>query len=171
MADLYVLEELRDYLVGQGVGQVPAASSSVVLPSIWLDPRDGAPEPRDGENITITLRDTMLAAAGELEAWIEEAFIDVIVRSRTAAPGKLVQRSIRNLIHPITAHGGRFNWTMNNLLVEYSTMWRADQKLSPPNDTASASGGTVYEHPTFDRVQSFRFGARRKALAGLPTVP
>lgn len=170
MTDYHVVDELRDYLIAQGVVHVQDAAASTMLPSIWVDPRDGAPEPRDGEDITVTLRDTMLAAADQLEAWIEEAYVDVIVRSRTPAPGRLVQRSIRNLIHPISAHGGKKQWTMGGLLVEYSTIWRSDQKLAGLND-AAGDRGVMSEHPTYDRVASYRFGCRRKALAGLPTVP
>ena len=163
MADLFVISELRDYLVSSGACQAPDQPVSMVLPSVWEDPRDGAPEPRPGEDVTITLRDTMLAPAASLEAWIEETFVDVIVRSRKPAQGKLVQRAIRDLIHPITAHGGKKQWTMGALVVEYSTIWRSDQKLPPPPG--------VTNPVSYDRVQSFRFGCRRKALAGQPTVP
>jgi hypothetical protein len=158
MADLIVVEELQTYLVDQGVGQLPGATVSDVLPSIWLAPRDGAPEPRDGENVTVTLIDTNLAAAPDLEAWIEEAFVDVVVVARQNATAKLTQRAIRDLIHPMSAHGGKKMWTMGALLVEYSTVWRGDQPLTQNKQT-------------YSRVQSFRFGARRKALAGLPLTP
>src|SRR4051794_28428379 len=119
MPDLIVVEELQDYLVAQGAGQLPAAAPSLTLPSVWLSPRDGAPEPRDGENATITLIDTNLAAAPDLEAWIEEAYVDVIVVARQNAAAKLIHRGIRDLIHPMSAHGGKKQWTMGVLLVEY----------------------------------------------------
>src|SRR5688500_13838023 len=127
MPDYHVVEELQTYLVAQSVGQLPTAPPSTSLPSIWLQPRDGAPEPRRAngafvENATITIADTALAAPQDLEAWIEETFVDIIVRSRQAAPGKLLHRTIRGLIHPAEAHGGRKQWTMGGLLVEYSTL-------------------------------------------------
>lgn len=153
MPDLIVVEELQDYLVAQGVAQQPSDAPSIVIPSVWLAPRDGAPAPRTGENVTITLVDTMLAPAAELEAWIEEAFVDVIVVARQNATAKLTHRVIRDLIHPVEAHGGRFQWQMAALLVEYSTIWRGDQPLYQDNQT-------------YSRVASYRFGARRKVLAG-----
>lgn len=157
MPDYHVTEELRAYLLAQGVVQAQDAAPSTVLPSVWLDPRDGAPLPRTGEDITVTLRDTLLAAPGQMQAWIEVAFIDVIVRARKEPAGKLVQRQIRNLMHPVSAHGGRYQWTMGSLLVAYSTVWRGDQKLPVVGDAV-----------TFDRVQSFQIACRRQSLAGQP---
>lgn len=163
MPEYHVIEELRAYLIAQGVVQPQSAAPSTVTPSIWLQPRDGAPEPRKdstgnyAEAATVTLTDPMLAPASELVAWIEESFIDVIVRARTAPQAKLIQRSIRGLIHPNDDLGGRKQWTMNNLTVEYSTIWRGDQDLPrPPGD-----------RPTYDRTCGYRFGVRRKALSGL----
>lgn len=165
--DLHVTEQLQAYLIAQGVAQVPAAAPSLTVPRIWLQPRDGAPMPSkvNGafvENATITLIDTQLAYPSSVEEWIEETFVDVIVRARQAPAGKLIQRQIRGLLTPINDMGGKKHWTMGALHVEYSTTWRGDQAL--PRDP-----GTDGE--TYDRVQSFRFGCRRKALAGTPEVP
>lgn len=162
MPDLIVIEELQDYLVAQGVGQLPSAAPSTGLPVVILAPRDGAPLPRTGENATITLIDTMLRAPTGLEPWLEETFVDVIVRSRTASPGKLIQRTIHGLIAPFDQTGGRKNWMMGALRVEYSTEWRGDQPL-PTREAVTESNPRI----TYDRVQSFRFGCRRKILAGL----
>lgn len=166
--ELILVEELQAYLVAQGIGQLPdpaAHPPSLTLPSVWLLPRDGAPLPRAGENVTITIRDPNLTGPSDLEAWIEESFIDIIVRSRQAGAGKLVQRSIRKLIIPFDSHGGRKQWMMNSLLVEQSMMWRGDQEL--PQRQSIAEGDS---HLTYDRIQSFRFRCRRKILAGL-TLP
>ena len=89
MAELIVIEELQAYLVTQGVGQLPGTTPSLTVPSVWTMPRDGAALPRSAngafvENATITLRDTNLRGPSDLEAWIEEAFIDIIVRARQA---------------------------------------------------------------------------------------
>lgn len=157
MADYHVIDELRAYLLAQGIVQAQTASPSTTLPSIWLDPRDGARLPRDGEDVTVTLRDTMLAAPDRLQAWEEVAYIDVITRARKEPAGKLVQRSIRNLLHPISAHGGKYQWTMGSLLVAYSTVWRGDQPLPRDGDAI-----------TYDRVQSFQIACRRQSLAGQP---
>src|SRR5262249_52994095 len=151
-------EELQDYLVTEGVGRLPSAPPSMTLPSIWLSPRDGAPQPRVGEGATVTLVDTLQAPAATLEAWLEETFVDVIVSARQNAAAKLLHRAIRNLIHPVNAHGGRTQWTMGALKVEYSTIWRGEQTL--------AQNDTVYA-----RVASYRLACRRKALAGTPDAP
>lgn len=157
MAEMHVIDELRAYLIAQGVVQAQTAAPSTVLPSIWLDPRDGARLPREGEDVTVTLRDTLLAAPDRLQAWEEVAYIDVITRARREPAGKLVHRSIRNLLHPIAAHGGRYQWTMGSLLVAYSTVWRGEQKL--PHD-----GDAV----TYDRVASYQIACRRQSLSGQP---
>lgn len=160
MPELILVEELQDYLVTQGVGTLPTqkGSESVTVPSVWLMPRDGAPSPRvDGETI-ITLNDAQLGSSNVLEAWLEEAFVDVIVASKNAGTVKLVHRAIRNLIHPVEAHGGRKQWMMGDLEVEFSTIWRAEQPLAQ-SDAA------------YWRTASYRFCVRRKALAGTPAVP
>lgn len=158
MAEIFVVEELRDYLISEGLAQGQDQTPSLTVPSIWLNPRDGAPAPRREkkggdylETATITLVDTNTTGPPELEAWLEETFVDVTVRSRTAAPGKLLQRQIRGLLTPIGELYGRKNWIMNRLLVEYSTLWRGDQALDA-------------DETSYRRVQSFRFGVRRLAL-------
>lgn len=161
MAEMLVIDELRAYLIAQGVCQDNNVAESAVLPSIWVKPMEGAPEPRlpdGGEVATITLIDTLLRSPGDLEQFMEEAFIEVVVRSWSPAAGELIQRQIRGLIAPGDQPGGKKLWTMNNLLVEYSTMWRGDQSL----------GATEL---SYARTQSFRFGCRRKSLSGLPYVP
>lgn len=161
MPELILIEELRAYLITQGAVQAQNATPSTALPSIWLDPREGAPEPRQGENVTVTLVDMMLAGPSGLDGWMEDTFVDVIVRSRTKSPGVLAHRVIRNLLAPINDHAGRKLWTMNDLLVERSTMWRPEQPV-------------VFNDPqlrTYTRTAAYRFEVRRKALAGLPYAP
>lgn len=162
MADFIVIEEFSAYLITHGIGQVPSAAESTSLPSIWMSPRDGAPLPRDGENATITLSDTLAKVPSPLEQWMEEAFVDVIVRARSAPAGKLIQRRIHDLIVPYASSGGQKQWMMNGLLVEISDEWRGDQPLPQRQSVAEAD-----PHISVDRVQSFRFSCRRKILAGL----
>lgn len=158
MPELFVAEELQDYLVAQGVAQLPAAAPSATLPSVWLAPRDGTPEPRPPETATISIVEANTGVRNDLEAWIEESFVDLYVRATNNGAAKLLQRQIRALIHPNDAYGGRHMWMMSDLLVEYSTVWRGDQPVEQ-------------DQYTYTRVQGLRFGCRRKALAGLPTVP
>jgi hypothetical protein len=158
MTDLLVVNEFRAYLIEQGVGR-DGSDPSPTIPSVWTQPRDGALMPREGEGATVTL----VASVGppnSLESWMEEAFVDVIVRARAAGEGELIHRSIRALVVPPDDPGGRKMWMMGALLVECSEPWRPEQPLPP------VEGGLTY-----DRVQSFRFLARVKALRGEPYVP
>lgn len=153
---LVVVEELQDYLIAQGVGNHPSEDPSSVLPRIYLRGRDGAPLPKTPETTTVTISDTLLQPPANLEAFLEETFVDIIVRSTSAGTGKLLQRSIRDLIHPIGDHGGKKQWQMGDLTVEYSTIWRGEQELPAAGDA---------EARTYDRVASYRFGVRRTLLA------
>jgi len=160
MADLDLLTELRLYLIAQGVG-VDANVATAGATSIWTIPRDGAPQPRSGlEDATVSLRDTMLAgpAVDGMDAYEEESFVDIIVRSRQPTAGKFIHRQIRGLLHPVGALGGRKLWTMNNLVVQRSAIWRSEQ------DT----GATDID---YSRTASYVFQARRKSLAGQAYAP
>jgi hypothetical protein len=159
MADVLASEELQDYLIAQAVGQRPDVSPSLSVPSIWLQPRDGVPEPRREneawvEATTVTIVDVATSSPHDCEAWIEESFFDIIVRSRQAPATKLLHRTIRGLLHPIGSHGGRKHWTMGSLLVEYSSIWTPEQPLGS-------------DEFTYWRKAGYRIGARRKSLAGL----
>src|SRR6058998_2583245 len=103
MADYLVIEELHTYLMAALPAQHPNVAPSTSVPSVWLQPRDGAPLPRSGENVTITLIDSQINVPHPLEAWIEETFVDVVVRSHNPGPAKLTHRAIRELLHPTAA--------------------------------------------------------------------
>lgn len=160
MPDLFVVQELRAFLVDEGVGQRSTEPPSMLLPSIWTD--RVAPLPRKDEGGTITLLDTRLSGPPNLDAWLQETFVDVIVRHRSPGTCRLIHRSIFGLLHPRGDHRGRCQWTMNDLPVEYSTLWRGEQPLPFPDD-----GDT----DVVSRVTSFRICCRRASLAGVPYVP
>lgn len=162
MADLFVVTELKAYLIAQAVGQAFDTAVSLTVPSIQVDTADGAPLPRTGEGGTVTLVDTKLAAAATLEAWIQETFVDIIVRHRHPLACRQIHRAIYDLLVPNDSNGGRKIWFMNDLLVEYSTGWRGEQPLPYP---------TEGQTDVVSRVASYRFGCRRKSLAGTPLVP
>lgn len=169
MPDLHVIEELRAYLVAQGAA-VDYNTPSLTIPSVLIDPVDGAPAPRKGrETATVTLRDTMLSGptGRGAEAWLEEAFIDVVVRASSAPAAKLVHRQIRGLLHPIGDLQGRKGWTMGGLLVELSTIWRGEQPLDVAVEQLAGTGPRV-ERDGWARVASYRFEVRRTVLAGAP---
>ena len=171
MPDLWVLDEMRAYLIAQGVVQSNNLAPSLVLPSIWLNPRDGAPEPRNtldangnptdvpAENVTVTLVDTRESSppAYRFGEFLAETFVDVIVRARKHPQAKLAQRNIHTAMHPRTVNGPRHGWLMGTLDVEYSMRFRADQAHPMTDDD------------TYARTQTFLIAARRKALAGLGT--
>lgn len=165
MADLIVIEQLHVYLVAQGIAQAPSVAPSLTVPSVWRKTRDGAPLPRAGEKITIELAKSGERGQLGLEAWLDDTYVDVIVRSVDPAAGELVQRRIKDLIEPLGSLGGRKNWMMGSLRVEYSRTWRGAQPLSQRQSVAERD-----PHRTYDSVASFMFGCRRKILAGL-TIP
>lgn len=156
-----VVEQLQAYLVAQGVAQLPSADPSVALPSVWTMPRQGAAMPRTNgpatwlEAQTVTLNDAQLTGPPGLETWIEDTFVDVVIRSKNAGEGKLLHRAIRGLLHPAGgALIGKRNWTMSELHVLYSSIWRQEQPLPP-----------VENGLTYDRMASYRFRCARSDLA------
>ena len=165
----YIVEELQTYLISQGVGQLPSATPSATVPSIWIQPRDGARlpgKPRGSfdastakvETSTIPLIDVQTGSPmmSGLEAYIDETYIDIIVRSKTAVPCKQIHRQIRDLLHPSGELYAKQDWQMNNISVEYSSIWRPEQPLNFATDA---------EVQTYDRVAGYRIGARRANLA------
>lgn len=163
---MIVVEELQAYLVAQGIGRMPQSAEEltepVATPSIYLLPRQEAPAPiqKDDdewlETVTVTLDDTNLQGPPGVETWLEDAFIAVTTRAKNAAEGKLVQRAIKNLLHPAATSRpvGRCNWTMNTLTVQFSAVWRGDQRLP-----------LVDNGKTYDRVAYYRFRCARSDLA------
>jgi hypothetical protein len=155
---LLVVEQLQLYLVDQGIGQMPDDPPSGVKPSIWMKPRQGAPAPRmDGANwleeATITVSDTLLRPRPNLEAWVEEAYIDIVIRARQDAACQLLHRSIKGLLAPVGLLGGKQNWTMHELPILYSRTWRGEQPLPPLDDGV-----------TYNRVTSYQVACRRSDL-------
>ncbi len=152
MADLILIEQLRAYLVAQGI--VRAWKAIGTLPQCILDPRDGAPEPAGQAyaDATVTLQQTGHVVRPSDEEFLEEPVVDVTVRAYRSQDAELLQRRIRNALN------GEELLTAGTLLIEWARVWRGDQPLW--------SDATSYT-----RRQSFRFGMRVKALAGLPYAP
>jgi hypothetical protein len=149
MADLILIEQLQAFLIAQGAVRAPGTTGSV--PTCWLDPRDGAPQPGvdklAAETVTVTLKPT----GGTPPPWFEEAVerrtVDIIVRAAKSPQGELTHRVIRGLL------SGKRLFMMGALLVQESQLWRHVQPLGSD------------EH-SYDTVQSFIFSARVKSLAG-----
>lgn len=153
MSDLIVIEELKAYLIAHGVVQDQPGVPGSALPVVWLDPRDGAPEPESRTAPpTVTLRRGVDVVLPALHEWLDSPVVDVIVRAHRAPQGELVQRQIKHLLHE------KKLLVVGQLQTEYIEVWRGTQPL--------AADGTSYT-----TLQSFRIEARVKALAGIPYVP
>lgn len=151
MADLILIEQVQAYLVAQGVVRLPNTSGPV--PMCWLDPRDGAPEPKAPEAVTVTLIPSLTIPGSWLEGVVlEEKIVDIMVRSKFSAPGELVQRQIRGQLEE------RKNIFFGTLRVEWSKQWRGIQRVTS-------------DETSYTTVQSFRIACRVKSLAGLPYAP
>lgn len=149
MTDFLVVNELREYLVAQGVvrrwGDAPNG-----LPQCTRDPRDGLPEPVDHtyQGATVMLVDGGKVPQPALEEFIEEALIDCTTRAYSTIDAQLIQRRIRAVLD------GFYNFMMNGLIVEHVQMFTGDAPLGS-------------DELGYTRMQTFRVRARVKALAGL----
>jgi hypothetical protein len=140
--ELLAIEQLRGYLIAQRVAQTPDARPSTTVPVLYLKPRDGIAKPRQQngtyvDGAAITLIHANLSGPPGLEAHLEEAFIRVFVRCRSAPVGMLLHRVIRNLLIPRDSSWGsqRQLWSMGDLLVQYSKQWYGlRDELTPPDD-------------------------------------
>lgn len=154
MADLFLIEEFRAYLIAQGI--VRAYGTAGTLPQCVLAPRDGAPEPyplgKTYADAVVTLEQTGHVVRGPMEEFLEEAIVSVTTRAFRSQDAELIQRRIRNIVN------GEELLTMGALLVEWARVWIGDQPLAA--DSVSHT-----------RRQAFRFGIRVKALAGVPYTP
>lgn len=151
MADLFLVEQLRAYLVAQGI--VRNAETTGPLPPCWMNPRDGAREPTGSDLAAVTLIQTLaIPQPGEVQRFLEEPIVDVVVRATSDPRAQLLHRQIRGVL------ADRDLFTMGSLLVERCLVWRMDQP-------------TGQNDKTYSRTGSFRFLVRVKALAGLPYAP
>lgn len=151
MPDLLVAEEVQAHLIAQGVVRDPAAAGG--LPPCWIDPDEGAPEPPEGVQSTVTL----FTAGQVVRPWLEgdklqEIVLDVVVRSRHPRDGHLLQRQIYAALEE------KKNVAFGALRIEWSKLFRGVQKLGS-------------DHESQRTLQSFRIAARLKSLAGLPYAP
>lgn len=149
MADLFVIQELQDELVTEGIGQLPATSPTTVRASVWLQPRDGAPEPRSGENVTITLIPVSAVPPDPFEGFLERQVIDVVVRARKREQGETVHRRVREILND------RREWTMGALRVEWSSL-------------VAGMGPVTSDETSYTTRETYEIAARAKSLLGLP---
>lgn len=149
MTDLLLVNEMREYLVAQGVVRRFGEDENG-LPQCMRDPRDGAPEPADrtyaGATVTLVLGGAVPQPV--LEEFIEEALVDCTVRAYLSVDAQLIQRRVRAVLD------GQLNFDMGALIVERVNMFTGDQALGS-------------DEFAYTRLQVFRVRARVKALAGL----
>lgn len=150
MADLHLIEELRDYLIAEGIVRAFEATTGTA-PRCILAPRDGAPEPtgKTYADATVTLEQTNHVARPAMEEFLEEPIVDVTVRAGKAPDAELIQRRIRQQIN------GENLLVVGDLVLEWVRVWLGDRPIG------SDSLG-------YWRRQSFRIGVRVKALQGEP---
>src|SRR5207249_767906 len=92
MADLIPAEEFKAYLIGLGVVQDDTTPPSLAVPSVWLNPRDEAPEPRTKnntalENVTVSILEGPELPRDWLEGFLQEKVFEFVVRSRKKPQG------------------------------------------------------------------------------------
>lgn len=99
-----LLEHFRDHLVSRGLVRKPAVAG--VLPPLWLEPRNGAPAPGEGNNATERHPDVVIAAfmSGGVPAQRHEGFfrydgIDIQLRARTAPLALTFESNLRATIN------------------------------------------------------------------------
>lgn len=153
MADLILIEQLATYLVDQGIARPWAASGS--LPQVIKNPRDGAPQPGlegtpyAGETAIITVAQVNQIPPVWLEEFIEQPQVQVIVRAFKSAQGELIQRQISRALT------NKRLFTMGALTVEWCQQFAGVSPIGA-------------DELSYDTAQTFVFGVRTKALAGLP---
>jgi hypothetical protein len=128
-------EEIKAYLVAQGIAQDNATAPSLVLPGVWLNPRDRAPEPRAGENATLTVYTGPEIARDWYEGFLQERVFDFVVRARKAPQGELIQRQIR------AAFEEKKHVMFGQLLVEWSKLDRGEQPVTADETSYSTIQG------------------------------
>lgn len=150
MSDLIAVEELRTYLVAQGVVRSWQATANG-LPQCILNPRDGAPEPQgeDYQDATVTLARIGQVPPNVQEEFLEDALVECIVRAYRSPDAEMIQRRIRAQLNGLRL------FTMGSLIVEWARVFTGDQPLGS-------------DETSYTRMQTFLIQARVRSLAGAP---
>jgi hypothetical protein len=133
--NLIPAEEIKAYLVAQGIVQDNAATPSTLKPGVWLNPRDRGPEPRAGEDATVTIYTGPEHARDWYEGFLQERLFDFVVRARKQPQGELLQRQIRAALEE--KKGVMFG----QLRVEWSKLDRGEQPLTSDETSYSSIQG------------------------------
>lgn len=143
--DLIPAEQLKAYLIAQGVVQDQSVNPSSTIPGVWMNPRDEAPEPRAGENVAVTILDGPEIPREWLEGFLQEKVFDFVVRSRKKVDGVLIQRKIR------AAFEEQKGVNFGQLRIEWSKLFRGEQPVTA-------------DETSYTSIQSFRIAYRTVSL-------
>jgi hypothetical protein len=147
-----LLNELRAYLIAQGIGRDPRVAGS--LPPIWRQPRDGVPAPGQGSGAEVgaTAVVGLFVNGGypsaPMEGFLERRSVDIRLRTSHAQIGEQIGVALA------VALDDRRYYLAGALRVHESLMERPLQLLA--SDAHS-----------FDYVTSYVFLVRREELAAL----
>lgn len=146
MADLIFAEEVRQYLIDEGVVSAIEDGDTTPPPCV-VDPDDGVhhPTPTDADKLVAILTGLEIA-----NPWLESRFLqdiplEIVVRAATKPECNLLQRVIRGKMIE------KENILMGQLLIERSSHFRGEQTIAHDQETWTTS-------------QSFRVSCRVASL-------
>ena len=134
MATPNLLSAFRNYLVDQELVRIPSVAGDAH--PLWLEPRDGAPAPGEGESAA-TIDDELVLSAflaapiprGPFESELRTDVIDVWLR---CANPPTVAHDFEPLLRTAIiggAVGDNRNWDMAGVRIIESLEWRGMQRL------------------------------------------
>lgn len=145
-----LLGALRDHLISENIVRSPRVAGAT--PPMWLEPRDGAPAPGEGENSTEVGATATVAAfrnggiaARPYESMLQTLGVDLWLRVKTAPVADTLHGQIR------AALIDKRNWTMGGVTVVESSEWATLQPLGS-------------DHQGFTYVCKFMFEIRTADL-------
>jgi hypothetical protein len=150
VSELIAIEELRTYLVAQGVVRNWGDAANG-LPQCILAPRDGAPEAQGQayQDGVVTLAKIGQQPPVVQEEFLEAALVECVTRAYRAVDAELIQRRVRAKLNGLRL------FTMGSLIVEHAQVFAGDQPLGS-------------DETSYTRMQTFLIQTRVKSLAGTP---
>lgn len=144
-------EELSAHLVAQNLVTADRANPTAAKPSVWLNPRAGAPQPRPPELVTVTLIEKRVPSRVDMDPWMATFWVWVVVRAGEERDAILLQRTFLDLLSPRDQLHGRQLWQCNTLPVQRSVVCSEDQPAGQ-------------DETSYTRTQAFRFDCWRSDL-------
>jgi hypothetical protein len=125
---MYLLSEMRDYLVAQGIARKPTVAGG--LPPMFIHPRDGVRAPGEGQGVEIGTNAVLgVFHSGGLpmrpyESFLRRDTVDLWIRCLSAPTAFDIEFAVRTVIVD------KRNWLMGAMTVLESLEWRPLQQLS-----------------------------------------